>query len=209
MPDPSDVLAARFGSAVSFPTLEELVQIYGGEEAPAVLAELQEVDGWLDSVWPLWRQKARFDHLPYSTLFRVKEMLLRRDMLLDGRSEWGIKIVHKDGINGRQTSDRKPFPYAIPVAPPRQPYVGADPKVAAQFGARISLPHLAASTGLPIEIVEQAMAARPRSARDARAWCLQWAAEHRKPAPGAGSRRKKKEQNSDETPTDPAGDPTD
>lgn len=164
---------------VRHPDLGEFVDLYGGLDAAQFHAELQDVDSQLDTVWPGWRHKEPFAHLPHDSLVAVKTLLVRRELLMAGNAAWGITIIHKSG-GARKTKDGKAWPYCMTVPPVEVPYVAAKPEVAKKFGPRISVPHLAASCKLPIEVVEAAEACRPPDAINARDWALAYAAKQKK-----------------------------
>ncbi len=159
---------------VMTPPLDWFVDQYGGEDASDRLDETKDVEAQLDRIWPGWKKKKPFSELPVAVIERIKQLLLRRLLVIQGKAHWGVRIVYR----ARKTRDGVVrWPMATPVRP-AHPIVADDPEVTRHFGPHFSLPHLAASCKLPLEVVEAAMRERPQAVGNARQWCIDWAEKH-------------------------------
>lgn len=164
-------LRERSKLPVHYPTVEELSHTYGPELAAELVAEIEELDAQLDTVWPGWRKKAPFSHLPFEPLKRTQWLLKRRQHIIDGNQAMGIQFVFTERL---RTTDGKLWPRCFSVPPPRVEPKSETTK-AAHYGAKPSAPHLAAALELPLERVEAALAVwDPKLVRDAREHVRAW-----------------------------------
>ena len=155
---------------------------------PAYRAVIAEYERELDALHPGWRSvvraESRFDAFDYDRKARTKWLLHRRSLLMRGM-DW-LVIIAPDARRSdqcyahavppgtraaREATTSPPSPLAVAVcdawaAPPPSPLA-------------VSLPELAATLGVPIELVEAAMAEAPAGV-DAREWVAGWAKAHRR-----------------------------
>lgn len=140
------------------------IETYGGPKGREYIEELRHCEIRLDDLWPGWRDKKSWAGLDPDTIAAIKLPLARRRQLLMGAGDWGLRIVWRDSYT----------PLAVGIAPLRE---HRDPPPASYYEPHYSAPHLAASTGLPIGVVEDALEVYERGQGvNAREWCLQFAA---------------------------------
>jgi hypothetical protein len=197
-------LLNKFGRAPVEPSREGFTSIYGGIRAKEILQECKDLDAQLDEIWPGWRERKPFAHLPYQALERVKWLLFRREQLFQGRADWGIKVLHS---HRNRTMDGQPFPRTIAVRPPPGRSVLDIPDISPRPKSRLSLPILSAKTGMPLEVVEEAIAAMP-DGTNAVTWLADWAAKKKPKKKAKPKPRAKPQGDTDEAKTGPAPDTT-
>jgi|DEB0MinimDraft_4_1074332.scaffolds.fasta_scaffold00811_4 hypothetical protein len=131
---------------------------------------LGEIDAELDEIWPGWRNKKPFVSVEIDVKMRLKWLLKRRSLLLQGR-DWEVRVT-------RSVKDPDQC-FATPIMPKAVVEPGGSTTSPPGVRPHISAPHLAASCKLPLEVVEAALAALPDDVRDARAFCIEWAAQNK------------------------------
>lgn len=138
----------------------------------AMYASLAEYERELDDIWPDWRMKVPFSHLPYDHRARIKWLLKRHSLLMQGH-DWPVIIVQS-----RARPD-KCFTHPIPPdngnvppiirEPPRVTRYGG-PKTPQDVPRPLSAPAIALRLGRPLEAVEAALLTLP-AGREPLDWC--------------------------------------
>lgn len=159
---PTDVHQV-LASAVGRPLPTDWRDYYTPDQADAYAAELGDLEGELDRGFAGWRSKTPFHVLPAEKVAWIKERLLRRSLILQGKGAHGVRIAWKGSGAARR-------PFAVAVRPH-----GSAPGTA--YAPRVSVPHLVDDTGLPLATVLAALEAMPAETRGVRAWVRSWAAE--------------------------------
>lgn len=155
--DVAATLAQRFGQPE--PTAGEWRRHYTPEDGDAYAAELADLDAQLDVGWSGWRARTPFRNLDPDKVAWIKSRLLRRELILQGKGRWGVRITFR-------TSGEERFPYAQPVRP-RHAELLPD-----AFRPLVAVPVLAQRAGLPSAQVAELLTRLPAGVRDVRSWLV-------------------------------------
>jgi hypothetical protein len=148
-------LEARFGR----PDPSDWREQYTPEMAREYAAEVADLEDQLDQWWPEWRDRKPFVSLAFAKAEWIKRRLLRREQILTGKGEWGIRVE-------RRTREGREWPVAIDVRPTRA-------KVARDaYRPVVSSTLLSERLQMPLAQVEELIGRMPDGIRDVRSWLV-------------------------------------
>jgi hypothetical protein len=132
---------------------------YTPAKAREYAAEVADLEDQLDLGWPDWRERRSFVHVSSDKAEWIKIRLLRRDLILLGQGDWGIRVEWR-------TRDGKRWPIAISVRPTTR-------KVdRAAYRPIVTTPLLSERLAMPLGQVEEMLTRLPDGVRDVRSWLV-------------------------------------